>query len=254
MPDPLPIQFPQGSSALGFQIRTDFDAEVVLSNLGLQEPRPVIVVIGGASQLQHYHVNRLRSLFVKVLAPLAEVWNAVVIDGGTDTGVMRMMGTARARIHASFPLIGILPIGVATLPGAPPPSPDAAPLEPHHTHFMLVPGDRWGDESAWIANIASLIANGAPTVTVMINGGEVTWKDASESVQVGRPIVAVEGSGRAADALVSALNGKITDDRAKRILSSGLLQAVSIDHDDDLQRAMQQILSGEMLGAYVSNG
>jgi hypothetical protein len=242
MQEPFDIQFDQGSSALALETNFLHDLETVLNGLGFNVPRPVIVVIGGASELRQYHVARLRSLFVGVLAPLAQALNAVVVDGGTDTGVMRMMGIARQKTHSTFPLIGVLPVGVATLPNAPAPSEEAAPLEPHHTHFILVPGNQWGDESPWIAEVASLIANGAPTVTVLINGGEVTWKDASESVQAGRPIVVVAGSGRAADTLVSALNGKITDKRAKKLLASGLLKAVSIEQNQDLADAVQTIL------------
>jgi hypothetical protein len=214
-----------------------------LALLELQGSRPVIVLVGGASHLQKHHMNRLRSLFVKVLAPLAELLSAIVIDGGTDTGVMRMMGNARSKIHASFPLLGILPIGLASLPTQPNPHPEAAPLEPHHTHFLLVPGQQWGDESHWIAETASLLADGCPTVTVLINGGEITWKDASESVDAGRPIIAIEGSGRAADALGAALQGNITDARAKKIIASGLLQAVSIENDDSLLSLVEEILS-----------
>ncbi len=242
MQEPFDIRLPNGSLAFALNVNQGNKLESCLSQLGIQGPRPVIVVVGGANELRQYHIARLRSLFVKVLAPLAETLNAVVIDGGTDTGVMRMMGIARSRTHANFPLLGILPVGVATLPHQLPPSEQAAPLEPHHTHFLLVPGDRWGDESPWIAEAASVLAQGSPTVTVLINGGEITWQDASESVQAGRPIIAVAGSGRAADKLVSALNGKVTDERACKILASGLLQAVNIDNDEALQSAVQKIL------------
>lgn len=247
MPEPFQIYFSSSSVAIAIQPTTLSELEAALHSLGFQESRPVIVVIGGASELEPQHIARLRTLFVKVLAPLAEAWNAIVIDGGTNTGVMRMMGTARRKIRAKFPLVGVLPVGVATLPHSHPPSMDAAPLEPHHTHFVLVPGTQWGDESTWMAQTASAIANGFPTVTILINGGEITWKDAAESVEAGRPIVVVGGSGRAADALVAALNGKVTDGRAKKLLASGLLQAVDLENGSGLADAVQTILSGQIL-------
>ncbi|NJP08190.1 MAG: hypothetical protein HC866_00885 [Leptolyngbyaceae cyanobacterium RU_5_1] len=242
MHEPFTIRFAQGSTAVGLQASDLMDVEEFIRKQGFQVPCPVIVVIGGAKGLQRYHIDKLRSLLVNVIAPVAETLNAVVIDGGTDTGIMRMMGTARQETRSTFPLIGVLPIGVATLPAAPPPSPAAAPLEPHHTHFILTPGYQWGDESPWIAAIASILSKGAPTVTVLINGGEVTWQDASESVRVGRPIVAVEDSGRAADALVSALNGQVTDERATGILASGLLKVASLGSDNGLADAIRKIL------------
>lgn len=242
MQNALDICFPQGTWAVGHFLENEAELQTVLALWGFTEPRSVIVVIGGASGLQHDHVSRLRSLFVKVLAPLAETLNAAVVDGGTDAGVMRMMGLARSKTRATFPLIGVAPIGVVTLPGGEAPHADAAPLEPYHSHFLLVPGNQWGDESNWIAKVASSIARGAPTVTVLINGGEITWKDADESVKAGRPIVAIAGTGRAADTLVAALDGKVTDERAKKILASGLLQSVSIESTGGLEDAVEDIL------------
>lgn len=239
----LKIHFPEGSTALAFRPDAISNLDGILPSIGPQRPRPVIVVIGGASQLQQYHIAKLRSLFIQVLAPLAESLGAIVVDGGTDAGVMQMMGCARQETRASFPLVGVLPEGNAILPGLPSPSEEAAPLEPNHTHFALVPGNQWGDESPWIAEIATVLAQGAPSVTILINGGEVTWKDAAASVEAERTIIAVSGSGRAADNLVAALNGTVTDDRARAIVSSGLLQAVDLENARALESQIRQVLS-----------
>lgn len=243
MQEALKIHFPEGSAATAFRPDATAELGTLLQPIGMQRPHPVIVVIGGASQLQQYHIARLRSLFINVLAPLAESLGAIVVDGGTDTGVMRMMGDARQKTQSSFPLVGVLPEGTAALPGLPAPSEEAAALEPHHTHFVLVPGNQWGDESPWIAEIATVLAQGLPSVTILINGGEITWKDAAASVDAGRPIIAVSGSGRAADDLVSALNGTVTDDRARAIVASGLLQAVDLESASTLESQIRQVLS-----------
>ena len=49
----------------------------------------------------------------------------------------------------------------------------SAPLDPHHTHFILVPGKNWGDESSWIAQIATQLAGDQPSVAVLVNGGKI---------------------------------------------------------------------------------
>ncbi len=242
MQAPFTLHFSQGSTAVALLASNLIDVEASLRHLGFQQARPVIVVIGGASGLQDGHADQLRSLFCKAIAPAAEALHAIVIDGGTDAGIMRMMGAARHATQSTFPLLGILPIGLATLPDAEPPAAEAAPLEPHHTHFILVPGTAWGDESHWIAAIASILAQGAPTLTVLMNGGEITWKDAAESVKVGRRILAVAGSGRTADILVATLQGQITEERAHQLVASGLLQAISLDNEADLANALRQIL------------
>lgn len=240
----FPVCFPAGLSASALQLdhsRTLLDG---LRRLGFKEPRPVIVLVGGASGLQPHHVKRLRSLFANVLIPIAEASQAVVVDGGTDAGIMRLIGQLRAAARANFPLIGVLPAELALLPNSLPLGADAAQLERHHTHFVLVPGRQWGDESAWLADVASVIAAGASSLTLVVNGGEVTWKDTLESVRVGRPIVAVGGSGRAADVLMAAVQGRVMDERARKILASGLLQTVSLEQEEALATSTLALLLG----------
>ncbi len=71
--------------------------------LGLSA-RPVLVVVGGASGMPDESPG-LSTLFDDVLAPLVEKAGATVVDGGTDEGVMRLMGAAReagrTRSHSS---------------------------------------------------------------------------------------------------------------------------------------------------------
>jgi hypothetical protein len=229
MEQPLEIVFPTGSTAEVMQISSAADLDFVLQALGIGNQRPAMVVIGGASKLSEADFERVRQLFAKVLAPLAQKWNAAVVDGGTDVGVMRLMGQARLEIGADFPLVGVLPVGLAALPNQAAPSPEAASLEANHTHFVLVPGSNWGDESTWIADIASAIADTTASVTVLVNGGEVTWRDASKSVEADRSLIVVAGSGRTADILASAVRGQSTDKRAAEIVSSGLVRAIDLE-------------------------
>jgi SLOG in TRPM, prokaryote len=243
MQDLFSIKFANGLTAKALYPQANADLTLTLEQLGLSSPRPVIVVVGGASKLSEVDRERLRSLFLTVLAPLAESLNAYVVDGGTDAGIMQMMGEARYQTGGTFPLIGVTAVGLATLPNQPPPAEDACALEPHHTHFVLVPGSQWGDESAWIAAIASTLSGFCPSVTVLINGGEITWKDAQESVKAKHPIVAISGSGRTADILVAALNGTVEDDRAPALVDSGLLQAVDLDNPKALDRVLKQIVA-----------
>ena len=71
---------------------------------------------------------RLRPLFVETLAPLAEALGAFVVDGGTDAGVMRLMGQAHAETGATFPLIGVAVTGMVALPDVAPSRPGVVPL------------------------------------------------------------------------------------------------------------------------------
>ena len=68
-----------------------------------------------------------------------------MIDGGSDYGVMRLMGSARGEGGWTFPLIGVIVDGLADYSSDS--GLDAVGLEPHHTHFVLVPGSAWGEEA-----------------------------------------------------------------------------------------------------------
>ena len=49
------------------------------------------------------------------------------------------------------------------------------------------------------------LAEGRPSVAIVANGGGITLTEVESNVRAGRRIILIEGSGRAADALVSLL-------------------------------------------------
>jgi len=208
MGEPFKINFSDGISAQAIRVNSKSQISDALSKLELLVDRPTIVLVGGAGGLVEEDLKRLQPLFLEVIAPLAETIKANVIDGGTDAGVMRLMGLARTKINANFPLIGIAAEGTIILPDVESLNHKAASLESHHTKFVLVPGDNWGDESPWLSQIATKLAKATPSVTVLINGGEIARKDVKYSLSDKRPVVVVAGSGRLADEL--AADGKDT--------------------------------------------
>ncbi|MGK7888611.1 MAG: hypothetical protein AB4042_04710 [Leptolyngbyaceae cyanobacterium] len=207
----------------------------VLTKVVDGQHRPTLVLVGGASNLSEEHLQRVQAIFTNILAPLAEEFGLIVVDGGTDAGVMRLMGSARRAIAGTFPLIGVAPIGLVNLPGQPALYEDAADLEPHHTHCLLIPGNQWGDESDWIANVASVLAADHESVVLLVNGGNVTWFDARVNVEADHPVIVLAGSGRAADVLAKAIAGEpVEDERAKPLVESGLLSSVELYQADSV--------------------
>jgi hypothetical protein len=120
----------------------------------------------------------------------------------------------------------------------------AAPLEPAHTHFVLVPGSAWGDEAPWIARVAGAIADGRPSVTVLVNGGEIAWTDVAESTRAKRRVLAVAGTGRTADALASAVAGTSDDARANALVATGFVETVpaGASATESVGRRIEQVL------------
>ena len=60
-------------------------------------------------------------------------------------------------------------------------------LEPHHTYFVIVPGDDWGAESPWIARTATVLAGAAPSITGLVNGGQIAYADVQRMLYRNEP-------------------------------------------------------------------
>lgn len=219
---------------------------VALEAAGLPSPGPVLVIVGGAGGLDAATRRRLTPLFSDGLAPAIDSMGAVAVDGGTDAGVMRLLGDAREASASTFPLLGVAAEGTVHFPGSASSRSDAADLEPHHTHFLLVPGDQWGDEAPWISATASELAGGASSLTVLVNGGDIAYRDAILSVEAKRPLLVICGSGRAADEIGAAILGEPADPRAQRVGASGLASCVDVDDPVGVGAAVRSALRAPM--------
>jgi hypothetical protein len=81
---------------------------------------------------------------------------------------------------------------------------------------------------------------------VLVDGGETAWEDVSQSVEAGRPVIAIAGSGRTANKLAGTLRGEITDERARELSASGLLQVVEQSAAfDTLASTIEKFLSSK---------
>ena len=238
------LEFGDGHAAQVAQPRQFGDVAAAVAGLGLRGQRPVLVVVGGAAGLDEASKERLFSLFSQALVPVVTAWQAVVADGGTNSGVMQLLGRARAEAGASFPLVGVAVENKVILPEDDTEPADRAPLEANHSHFVLVPGSSWGDESPWLAWVATEIAGNAPSATVLINGGEIAFQDVAHSLDADRPVLAIAGTGRTADRIAAAVNDDHTDERANRLANSPLVSTVSWADDPAAVRVALEELMG----------
>ncbi len=199
MSGPRTIRFDDGHAARSIEVGHAGELAQALEAVGLADARPVLVLVGGASNIDARVAARLEVIF-ESLARGIDRTAAAVLDGGTAHGVMALMGLARCRTGARFPLVGIAARGTVALPGDHPGGrPERAHLDRNHSHFLLVPGDRWGEESRWISDAAGCIATGCPSLTLVAAGGEVTREDLTQSLRAARPVLALAGSGGTAD-------------------------------------------------------
>jgi hypothetical protein len=177
-----------------------------IADLNLKDRYAVIVLIGGDID-ERQAVVTLQA--VQTITRIAEDLHAVVVCGGTNMGVMAEIGKIRQQKHYKFPLVGIAPEGLVAWPGGPYSTKflwwgeKRWQLESHYSHFILVPGNQFGDESPWIVDAATALSKDHRSVTILINGGEISRKDIELSLEHGRPVIALSRTGRLADELAS---------------------------------------------------
>jgi hypothetical protein len=171
-----------------------------LNELGIPHPKTVIVLVGGASGIGLLDKLPMRKA-ISIVAKLAEETQSIVLDGGTQAGIMKELGQQRINNRFSFPLIGVV-FDKLIMKEDP-----SSILDPNHTHFFLIPGDDWGDESAWISKIATSIAGDKKSITILVNGGNISRTDVEYSLLENRPVFIMRGTGRLADEIT--LTGKV---------------------------------------------
>jgi hypothetical protein len=167
---------------------------------------PVLVIVGGAAGLDETSAATARALIERVVLPAVVATGSVIVDGGTDSGVMRILGDAHRQMGLRTALIGVAVRNLVRVPcGRTATSRESADANPDHTHLMLIDGNSWGDESPWLAGLATVIAAGSPTATLVINGGRITVQDVAISLSLRRAVLLAEGTGRLADSMIRDL-------------------------------------------------
>lgn len=225
-------------------VRRASELPAKFDQLTLRRGRPVLVLVGGAGGMRDEHLQLLSTLLRNAVLPQLDMLNAAVVDGGTNSGVMKVMGQERDAVGGRFPLIGVAAEGTVVVPGrAQPVNRDAAELEPHHTHIVLVPGNSWGDESPWLAQVADTIAGDHPSATLVVNGGAITYDDVFRSLERGRPVLVLAGTGRTADAIAAAATGQTDEPRAAQIAASPLTRILPLNNPSALIDAISTVLS-----------
>ena len=81
--------------------------------------RPVLVLVGGAGGLADAQ-QRVQPFFDRVLVPLIGKTQGIVVDGGTDAGIMRLIGHASRRTDVPVDLVGVAAAGTVQLVNATP--------------------------------------------------------------------------------------------------------------------------------------
>jgi hypothetical protein len=228
------IHFENKNQAKKVRVVDEAELHLALKTLDLITPTPVVVLVGGAAGVNDQHAALIQDVS-NIIAQVVEETNAAIIDGGTQSGVMASIGRVRNHLGYQFPLIGVAVEQLVNYPGLHDDSEHSGkkgeryPLDLNHTHFILVPGTKWGDESSWISQAAKVLSGEYPSVTILINGGEISREDVKNSLKAERPVLVLQGTGRLADELAEAEG-------------SSLMRFIRADDEKTIYKAIEAFL------------
>lgn len=234
------IRFDDERVSHAVNVPTRGSANAIVRHFGLEVPRPVIFISGGADGMTEDEMEATEDV-IECIAAFAEQHNLIVIDGGTESGVMKMIGDTRRTHDYTFPLIGVAPRLLVAYPDSDSDQ-SIAWLHDGHSHFVLVESDSWGKESRMIVELTRTIAGQHyPMLGILINGGKVAEQDIYLATTKGDhriPILVLEGSGRKADEVSSAVKTGTTSSRIIRaIVAGGDISLVNVNAGQDAIRA-----------------
>lgn len=229
------IPLADGRSAVAVVAPANVRGEQAVEALGLPPPRGVVVLNGGTSRFSSELEAALWTSLGEGLARAVVEEGLTTVTGGTDAGIFGLFG--RAVGHAgTAPRIGVAPEGRVTWPGREAPragsldSEGRCPLEPHHSHFLLVAGNEWGAETDAMLSLAQALGAASPSVAVVAGGGRGARREVAAHVREGREVIVLAGSGRFADALAAAVERPGgADDDSRALAASGLITVVALD-------------------------
>lgn len=233
------IKFDADHVSQAFRVQKATPPTAITGLLNIPQPAPAIFLTGGAGSMSPEDIERTREI-IDMLAHFAVEHKAVIIDGGTNSGIMQMMGAARGKYNLTFPLIGIAPLKKVTFPGYTNPEYEAE-LDKNHTHFILIDAESWGDESEMILGLTGVISGSGklPALGILINGGMIARQEVylAATKEFRMPIVILEGSGRAADEIAAAFKtGRANQRILQAILAGGDIQLVNTVEGADAMR------------------
>jgi hypothetical protein len=223
------LDFGREWRALAVRIRSSEQVRQALQVLGFDRPYPTIFISGGAARMSDEDRNHTRDI-LEAIGRFAGERGAVIVDGGTESGIMQMLGDVRETCNRQFLLIGVAPMGKVSFPGFKNPHEEAV-LEDSHSHFILVDGDEWGAESPTIVNLTDALSGEGkqPAVGILINGGKIAIQEVYlASIHTHKiPMLVLEGSGRAADAVSNVFRtGETSQKILQAIVRGGDIQLV----------------------------
>jgi SLOG in TRPM, prokaryote/Protein of unknown function (DUF4231) len=231
------VAFSGGSTARVVFASRDAAMEDVVRALDVPASRGVVVLNGGTLEFPSEIEAHLAALLAEGLATVVSEEGLTAITGATDAGVFALFGAGLTG-RGSAVSIGVAPAALVTWPGRASGAADAAPLEPHHSHFVLTDGHQWGDELPMMTRLTALLADKRPSVMVLAGGGDVARLELAAHVGAGREVVVLGGSGRLADDVAAVVAGAPGHPAVVAAVATGLITVFDVRRQPEELRAL----------------
>jgi tetratricopeptide (TPR) repeat protein len=234
------ITFDNGHEAAVVRVSDEDDPAHVVQLLGIEQPQPSIFMLVGAMDMLSKEMTMTRPIIEEGLAKFANQHHIAIVDGGTASGVMKLMGDARIKSNATFPLVGVAPANQVKYPGHD--NPTGYDLDSGHSHFVLTRDGEFGDETDMIVNLSYALAGSGkkPRLGMVVNGGDIVRQEVyryATAPDSTLHLIVLEGSGRFADELAAAKrSGQADNDVVKAIVEKGHIELVSVSDGPDALR------------------
>ena len=272
MPNASPITLPDGAQLNLVLAGAGSKPGEWATALALQPMAALVVLAGGDDTLDQALRPRLTQLLarglVRTLGDLAAQrgsgGQALCVVRACGAGVPALLGQVVADAAGPVQLLGVAPQVLLALPGTAAPAAAEAPVA-GLTHLLGTPGLAWGSELrakedaeqalADARPAAGTAAGGARPMLLVIGGGPATLGEVKQAVTRRWPVLLVEGSGGAADALARQFKAGTADHEdplVTDILADGHISCITLgDKAAGAVDALSAALRRESGGASV---
>ena len=205
---------------------------------------PVIVILGDLASLEDDATNRLRDFYRDGILRTAAQIDALVIDGGLESGVAAIEPRSESYNQVQHVCqLGISPNGITD------------PLSRSHSHQLVISDfNGWDDRQVeFVKHKFSMIRRLAGTcrvVCVLMNNGHTAWGETLEAVRLEIPIVVMQGSGDLANEIIYAkMTGQCHDFNMREVVNSGQLVVFNAEaSESDLAMVVRLHATIDILG------
>lgn len=276
----LTLSFPEKRQSIGVRVSQDTEASLIATTLSqskikltcwqrfishfltitsekqndlqndlLASPHAVVMFNGGTAELEPELHQKLNLILQDGLAQVAVEEKITLITGGTQAGIFALLGDGLGKWGRTAPCIGVCVEKLIRWkqPLLKTVKDKQAPLEPHHSHFVLVDGKKWGDELNTMYTLGQHLSQNCPTLNIYAGGGKICKREMQTAVDQGRKMILLAGSGRLTDEVLKAHRGEaVEDERIKTIAQQGDIVALNMSEGPEaLRKLIKQLLNNQ---------